>query len=379
MKILLLHASAGAGHKRAAQALEKGFRAASPEAEIRVCDILDFTAPLFRKTYGEGYLDVVRKAPELWGYMYAQSDRQASDPIQKKLRSFINKTNTLTFTRFFNDFAPDIAVCTHFMPLEILSSRLQGGTTTASLFCSVTDFAVHSLWILENVACYYVATEEARRQLLRRGQPDDRIAVSGIPIDPVFSTGLPPAEARRRLNLDPSQPAVLLLSGGCGVGPAVELIRATGAADLGCRLLVVAGNNAALKEQAEAAARELGIAATVYGFVNNIHELMDAADLVISKPGGLTSSEVLAKGKPMLIIDPIPGQEQRNCEFLLEAGAAARLFDIEDAGFKIRSLLSDAPRLARMGENARRIGHTSAAADIAADILKRHASSSRTV
>jgi hypothetical protein len=99
---------------------------------------------------------------------------------------------------------------------------------------------------------------------------------------------------------------------------------------------VVAGSNEELKASAEEAARSVPQPVTVYGFVNNIHELMDAADLIVSKPGGLTTSEVLAKGKPMLIIDPIPGQEQRNCEVLLEAGAAARLFDIEDAGDKIR-------------------------------------------
>lgn len=372
MKILLLHASAGAGHKRAAQALEKGFRAVCPEAEIQVCDILDFTAPLFRKTYAEGYLDVVRKAPELWGYMYAQSDKQSSDPLQRHLRSFINKTNTITFSRHYRDFAPDIVVCTHFMPLELISSRLQHAKTDASLFCTVTDFAVHSLWILENVACYYVATEEARRQLLRRGQPDAQIAVSGIPIDPVFMKNQRAESARQQLGLDPAQPVVLILGGGYGVGPAVELITAAGKAGVNCRLLVVAGSNKELKERAEAAAQTLSTPVTVYGFVTNIHDLMDAADLIISKPGGLTTSEVMAKGKPMLIIDPIPGQEQRNCEYLLEAGAAARLFDIEDAGYKIESLLADKPRLARMGESARQIGHAAAALDIAADILKRH-------
>jgi len=372
MKILILHASAGAGHKRAARALEEAFSLISPDSEIEVCDILDFTAPIFKKTYGVGYLDVVKKAPELWGYMYSQSDKKALDPTRKKLRSFVNKTNTISFARFYRKFAPDIVICTHFMPLEIISTRLRKRKTEASLFCTVTDFAVHSLWIMENVDCYYVATEEAKRQILRRGQPEEGIVVSGIPIDPVFAKGLSKEAARKQLGFDPSQPAVLVLSGGFGVGPAVELIKSAGAAELNCRLLVVAGANEELKERAEAAARNSSTPVTVFGFVNNIHELMDASDLIISKPGGLTTSEVMAKGKPILIIDPIPGQEQRNCEHLLEAGAAARLFDVEDAGHKIQSLLSDKARLARMGRNALKIGHADAAVDVAGDILKRH-------
>ena len=372
MKILILHASAGAGHKRAAQALEKSFILACPYAEIQVCDILDFTSPIFRKTYGAGYLDVVKKAPELWGYLYAQTDRKSQSPLRKKLRTLANKANTMEFARFYRGFEPDIVVCTHFMPLEIVSARIRMGKTAASLFCSVTDFAVHSLWLAENVACYYVATEEAKRQILRRGQPEDQIEVSGIPIDPVFAKGLACEAARKQLKLDPGQPVVLVLSGGFGVGPAVELIKAVGGADMNCRLLVVAGANQELKACAEAAAREVAMPVTVFGFVNNIHELMDAADLIISKPGGLTTSEVMAKGKPMLIIDPIPGQEQRNCEHLLEAGAAARLFDIEDAGHKIKGLLSDKALLARMGRNAAKIGRKNAAADMVKDILKRH-------
>ncbi len=374
MKILILHASAGAGHKRAAQALEKGFNGVCPEAEIRVCDILDFTPSIFKKTYGESYLDVVKKVPELWGYMYSQSDKKALDPLRRKLRSFVNKTNTIEFSMFYREFAPDLVVCTHFMPLEIISTRIRKGKTDASLFCAVTDFAVHALWIMENVDCYYVATEGAKRQIVRHGQPEDGVAVKGIPVDPVFAKGLSCEAARKQLMIDDGRPVALVLSGGFGVGPAVELIKAVGESGMTCRLLVVAGSNQELKASAEAAARDISTPVTVFGFVNNIHELMDASDLIISKPGGLTTSEVLAKGKPMLILDPIPGQEQRNCEYLLEAGAAARLFDIEDAGYKIKSLLSDKGRLARMGRSASSIGHPAAAMAIATDILKRHQS-----
>lgn len=371
MKILILHAAAGAGHKRAAEAMAKAFAAEKPGAEIVVRDILDFTNPIFRRTYARGYLDVVKSVPELWGYMYSRSDKRATRPERKKIRAVFNKLHTLRFRRFFNDLEPDVVVCTHFMGLEILSSRKRRGKTDVPLFCVVTDFAVHALWVVENVNCYYVACEEAKRQLLRKGQQDDGIKVTGIPIDPVFSESLLQDAARAKLGLEKNTPTVLVLSGGFGVGPTAELIKSFKGSDFRCQLVVVAGSNKDMEREAAAAAKDTGMPHKVFGFVNNIHELMDAADVIVSKPGGLTTSELLAKGKPMIAVDPIPGQEQRNCEYLLEAGAAVRLYEADDAVYKVKGLLGDPARLAAMRSNAKKIGHPGAARDIARDILSK--------
>lgn len=372
MRVLLMHASAGAGHRRAAEALEGAFRTACPQSEVKVSDILDFTPSLFRKTYADGYLDLVKKVPELWGYLYSEADRTAHVPWRQKVRTLFNKISTIKFRRFYSDFDPDIVVCTHFMPLQLLSSRatyLQNRKT--GLFCAVTDFAVHALWILENVDAYYVATEEAGRHLIRRGQSQDRVRVTGIPIDPVFGQPLMQKDAIQSLGLPDDLPIVLLLSGGFGVGPTIELIRTFGREEPVCRLLVVAGSNEQMKKQAEELVATIRTPMTVYGFVSNMDVMMSACDLIVSKPGGLTSSEVLAKSKPMLIINPIPGQEQRNCEVLLENGAAARLFEIDDAYYKIKTLLENTTRMTQMSRNAEKLGHPNAANDIVADILSR--------
>ncbi len=371
MKILILHATAGAGHRRAAEAIGKAFQNAAPSAEVKISDILDFTPPLFRKTYAEGYLDLVRKAPELWGYLYSKSDRKAQEPWRKEIRALFNKLNAVSFFKFYRDFDPDVAVCTHFMPLQLLASGKRRDRNPAPVYCAITDFTVHGLWIEEGVDCYYVANDEARRHMIRRGQPEDRIMVTGIPIDPVFEKQQSKDEALQALGIDSDLPVVLLLGGGFGVGPTLELIRSFGQETPVCRLLVVTGANEKLRKQAEILAGTVSTPMTVYGLVSNIHVMMDACDLVITKPGGLTTSEVLAKGKPMLVIDPIPGQEQRNCEEVLEAGAAARLFEAEDACYKVASLLNDRPRLAQMECNARKIGKPRAAAAIVADILRR--------
>ena len=372
MKVLILHASAGAGHQRAAEALAKAFRTERPDSLVMVRDVLDFTPALFRRSYGKGYLMLVRQAPELWGYMYDRSDHKALVPWRAKVREIFNQINMAAFFGFYREFAPDVTICTHFMPLEVLASLLRRRRLTRRIYCCVTDFAVHSLWIAQGVNGYYVATEEARRQLIRRGQPEGDVVVAGIPIDPVFAERRDAPDARQALGLRPDLPLVLALSGGFGVGSTAEVIRAfSGYEGPACQIVAVAGANPKLRRRAQAAAREAAVPVTVFGRVTHMHALLDAADLVITKPGGLSTSECLAKGRPMLLTDPIPGQEQRNCEYLLECGAARRLYHPADAPAMVARLLGEADTLACMRGNVQRIGTPHAARNIVRNILAR--------
>lgn len=362
MKLLILHASAGNGHRRAAEAIAAAASARRHEAVVR--DILDFVPSIFRRTYATGYLNMVRTAPELWGYLYSQSDRRAQRPVQRHVRTVFNKLNAIAFYRFLREEKPDALLCTHFLPLELVGSMAPHRRHNLPLFGIVTDFAAHALWYCDSVNTYFVATEEAARQLRRKGQPAAGLVNTGIPIMPPFALRSAPEAARKRLGLRPDLPAALLLSGGYGVGPALDLLRACVAEPPPCQFLVVAGRNAEL----EAAAREVTAAAPmpvrVFGFVENVHELMDASDLVIGKPGGLTCAEALAKGRPLMMVDPIPGQEQRNAEWLLEEGAAVRLHETADAPWKIARLLTDRARLSELAARAASLGRPGAADDI---------------
>jgi processive 1,2-diacylglycerol beta-glucosyltransferase len=371
VKILLLFAGAGTGHRRAAEALAKALRLERPDADTTVADILDFTPALYRDTYAKGYLRVVRTAPELWGYMYASSDRKAAIPWRRKVRSAFNHINTGSLRSFLADLHPDAVVCTHFMPLEVLSAPGMLRRCPVPRYCVITDIAVHSLWIVHDTHGYFVATEYARRHLVRRGIAADRIEALGIPVDPAFESAAPAADARRKLGVADDLPTALVMGGGFGVGPTLDLLRSFRGQPARLQLLVIAGANEHLRRDAEAVRAELSFPVHVHGFVDNVPELMSAADVVISKPGGLTLSEVMALGKPMVIVDPIPGQEQRNCEYLLEAGAATRVYEMDGAAYRILSLLNDTPRLARMGECARRVGRPRSARDIAGSILRR--------
>ena len=190
MRILIMHASAGNGHTRAAQALAKAFAGQLPDAEVTVSDILDFTSSMFRSTYARGYLRVVRAVPELWGYIYSLSDRKATVPWRRKVRTAFNEISTMALRSFLRETTPDIIVCTHFMPLEVLSQPSLRKICAAPLYCVVTDFAVHSLWLASDVSAYFVATDDARDHL-RGAQPHElegAPAVSGL-VDAVAPRG----------------------------------------------------------------------------------------------------------------------------------------------------------------------------------------------
>ena len=373
MKILILHASAGGGHRRAAEALSEAARARGDIVVVR--DILDFMPALFRRTYAKGYLNLVRAAPELWGYLYAQTDRKSQRPVARRVRSGFQRLNAASFYKFLRDEAPDAVISTHFLPLELIASlRSRKRQAPPPLFGVVTDYAVHALWYCAGVGVYYVATEEARRQLCRKGQLADNVLITGIPVLDAFARRCTPTEGRVRLGLRADLPMVLVLSGGYGVGPTVALLQACAFAPPPCQFLVVTGHNAELERAAREAVAGSRLTARIYGFVENMDALMDAADIIISKPGGLTTAETLAKGRPMLIVDPIPGQEQRNAEWLLEGGAAMRLHEMADASWKISAMLDDAKRLDFLTNCAAALGRPQAAQDILADV---HARSGR--
>jgi len=366
--ILFLHATAGAGHTRAAEALVAA--AAQLQLSAQSIDTLDCMSKTFKHMYANAYVDMVQKMPALWGYLYDAYDAKRFGSKTQKFRLMLGKLNTRNFRRTLEEVGPAVVVCTHFLPLELLSDWKRKGKFHLPLAGVVTDISPHSFWVYPHVDRYYVASGDSERELLRKGIPAEKIQATGIPIDPVFSVSSSAAKARAELGL-PEKPTVLMMSGGFGVGPMAAMLRSFAGQTFDCSLVVVAGKNAELQAQCKEITKTLSVDVTVYGFVNFVHKLLDAADFVVTKPGGLTMSEILAKGKPMVLVAPIPGQEQRNCEFLLERGAATRLYDFADAAYHIHRLLKDPPRLEAMSLAAQRIACPHAALEIVQDLMTR--------
>ncbi len=366
--LLILHATAGAGHTRAAQAVSAAL-SQGPYPDHQVLDALDCTSVFFRRMYVKAYIELVQRAPEVWGALYERYD--VVKPAQSKTnraRLAFDKVNSRSFGQMLIQAEAQAILCTHFLPLELLSDLKSRGKISTPVHAVITDVSPHAFWVYPHIDHYHVASELGARELQRKGVAAERISVTGIPVDPAFAQHRPAAQARAALGL-PERPTALLMSGGFGVGPLQAMLESFGDQDNGLGLVVVAGRNAELEAECRTLAARMGVPVTVLGFVNNIHEWMDAVDLVVTKPGGLSTTESLAKGKPMALVTPIPGQEQRNSDYLLEEGAAVRLHDVGDAAWQLQRWLADTPRMSRLRDNALRIARPFAAQDIAARLV----------
>jgi processive 1,2-diacylglycerol beta-glucosyltransferase len=366
-RILVLSASVGAGHLRAAQAVELALRQLVPEATVQNVDVLEMTNAMFRQIYGRAYLDLVNRAPHVLGYFYDLLDQPSLSGRYRRdrFRLALEKLNLKRFIQFLEAEPCDLVINTHFLPAEIIASLRKQDRLGVPQVTVTTDFETHRLWI--NTPCdrYFTATEEGALYLRSWGVAREvEIIPTGIPIHPVFSEPKDRAACLARQGLVGDRPVVLQLAGGFGVGPIEKIHRALLDVQVPLELVVVAGRNERVRKQLQAIGGSRRHRVKILGFTDQIDELMGAADLVVSKPGGLTTSETLARGAVMVIVNPIPGQESRNSDFLLENGAAIKANNIATLAYKVTALLRDADRLATLKANARRIGRPKAAFEV---------------
>lgn len=370
-RILVLSASVGAGHLRAAQAVELALRRLDPGAIVENHDVLEFTNATFRRLYGQAYLDMVNKAPHVLGYFYDMLDREPS-PRHKsdRLRRFVEKLNLGRFLRLVSKTPWDIIVNTHFLPAEMIAMLRRQEKIHCPQLTATTDFETHRLWVNQPCEHYFTATEEGAASLQSWGVPAGDVTVAGIPIHPDFSEPKDRAECIARHGLVGDRPIVLQLAGGFGVGPVESLYRGVLAVEPPIEVVVVAGRNEELKTRLDQIETPERHRATVLGFTTQMDELMAAADVVLSKPGGLTTSEALARGAAMAVVNPIPGQESRNSDYLLENGAAIKINNMATLPLKLTQLLGDRHRLATLKQNARQLGKPDAAFVVARAALE---------
>jgi processive 1,2-diacylglycerol beta-glucosyltransferase len=365
-RLLILSVSAGAGHVRAAQALEAAARSADPPIDATHVDLLSLVPKEFKKLYGEKYISLVEKSPQLWSWLYSKTDRASRDSLIGKLKRAAEKLNTRQLWVEIGKYAPDAILCTHFLPAELLSRARAKGRKTPPVWVQVTDFDVHALWVHPHVDRYCVASDEVAFRLADRGVPRDRISVTGIPVMPQFSAPLERAACAAELGVDPKKFTVLMMAGGAGVGSLDELASRLLELPGELQLIALAGRNADLLKKLQALAKKHPGKLFPLGFTTTVERVMTAADLVVTKPGGLSVSECLAKRRPMLLVSPIPGQEERNADYLLEAGAAVKAIDGATLAYKLGRLRADPARLAAMSEAAHRIATPHAARDVIA-------------
>lgn len=369
-RVLILSASAGAGHLRAAEALKNSFIKLNAAREVRHVDTLDYTNKIFRHLYSQTYLEMVNSAPEMLGWLYDYLDQ----PWKKERRRLaLDRLNTRPFVKLLKQYKPDITVCTHFLPAEIISWLKAKERIARPPAIVVTDLDIHAMWLCHNYERYFVPIDETGVHLEKLGIPRTKISVTGIPIDPIFAVRKDKNEMRRKHGLKTDRTTILVSAGGFGADSLEHVITSLMELSHEAQVIAIAGRNEELRSRlvslVNAAKRKSAVDVKVVGYTTEMDEYMSASDLILGKPGGLTTSEALAKGLIMVIVNPIPGQEERNSDHLLEEGVAIRCNNLPALAFKIDGLLDDTKRLDQMHRNVRRLAKPNAASEIVNELL----------
>lgn len=369
-RILILHASIGGGHASAANALQKAF-AQNGVTDVAVKDVFDFGGEVLRRAVVGSYLVTSEKAPLLWKMFYESGD--VSDPRWAEIKNLLRGQAqrpmfVLTLDRFVKKFAPDIIIGTHFMPLEILLPLKRKGELTAPMYEVITDYMVSSDWIQNGVDAYFVASDFTRAAMLTRGIDPALVHVTGIPVKPELAVEKNRADARARVGLT-TEHLITLLGGGIPGSRVRHVAQELLKTKLLGTLVIVAGRNKELQEELHDLQNGATLRLLKLGFIDYLDDLVSASDVVITKAGGLTVSEILARGTPMIVIDPIPGQEEWNADFVAGSGAGIQLRMMETAPAATVALLGEPARLDAMRLRAARAGRPRAALDIVDTIL----------
>jgi len=365
-RILILSAGVGAGHNAAAAAIKQAALARDDVDEVLVLDVLQQSSTLYRDLLGKGYFVLVDNAPWLvdWGYDVSDKPFARRGPINPWTRA-----NSIPAISEIKRFKPTAIVCTHFLPAQLVSSLVLRGATDAKTAIVTTDYDFHWLWLASAFHAIFLARDEGRVQLTAQGVPADRVAAVGIPISTHPSTA-PSTGPSAPFVRDPDDVPRLLISAGASGGDyAAAVVRQTMHVRSPFHATVVCGRNTELKRQIEQLVAPAGDRYRVLGYTPEMPQLLREADLFIGKPGGLSASECMAAGLPMVLVNPIPGQEVRNGDYLMEQGAAVRCNTPTTIGWKIDEILREPGRLQRMQAAAQRLGRPMAAADVLTGLL----------
>jgi processive 1,2-diacylglycerol beta-glucosyltransferase len=366
-RVLFLSAAVGVGHTAAAQAVRVALRELDGSIETRTVDSYKYAASVFSKVVADGYIGMIKTVPQVYSYIYDRAERATHVPA---LRRWVSRYTAGNLRRLVDEVRPDLVVCTHAFPCGVMAEYKRQFDPELPVVGVVTDFAVHPFWIYTNIDAYAVATPVMRSELVARGVREDRVLLSGIPVDPRFGTPRATVEALRgELALPHDRRIVLIMGGGVGIGPLDKMMRALGRIDVPIAAAVIVGRNRALERRIVAAAEHTAYPLRVLAFVDNVFDYMHASDVLLTKPGGLTTSEALAARVPLVLFKPLPGQEVRNVRYLVSRGAALRPRGEQQLADAVSGLLADDTRRCDLLERADAVRHPEAARLVAERIV----------
>jgi len=366
--IVCMYIAFSSGHKTASDAIMNSIGHLYPETNTVGIDSVEYVFPVIGDMISVTYLGFIRALPQIWEYMY---DNPGVVEATKELRHFANATNIWKMKRMLKKYNPDAVVCTQAAPAHVIASGKRKKKLDVPLFAVVTDYAVHAYWIQRGIDYYIVANEYSKRQLIENGVRKDSIYIFGIPIDRKFKKHVEKPEARKRLGLDSEITTVLVLGGGQGLGSIEETVYMLGQIPDKFQIVVVTGYNKRLRKRLEKFSEHCPKLLKPLGYVHNMSAVMDASDMVVTKPGGVTTAECLIKGLPMVVFEPIPGQETRNVRYLMHHDAALIADGIDGLYHVVRQLVKHPGKREEMSKRALAIARPNASEDIARLVMEK--------
>lgn len=354
MKALILTISAGQGHNKTARAIGDYLKSQGVDTDI--IDTYKYFNKALSNLVEKGYLMSTKFTPGIYGSIYSLEARKdyADKP---NIVDMVSKIIARQFYKFIDAKNPDVIITTHIFASNLVSHFKKKKNSKAVTVGILTDFTVHPFWETADMDYYVTPSALLNNQLVKKGVPEEKILPFGIPIEPKFSKCRSKSEARKELGFDDKK-TVFVMTGSMGYGDVIKYVKDLDAIKTDFQIVTVCGNNSGLKNEIDALSTDKKI--YNFGFVDNIDVIMDASDFIVSKPGGLTVSEALAKKLPMILIDPIPGQEDRNYEFLVNNGIAMGVSKTFSVGEALYQIITSKNRARCMREMAEEVGSPNA-------------------
>ncbi len=369
-KIIILYASVGGGHFKAAEGVKNYILENYKDTKIEMIDALKYTNKLIDKIIVKSYVNMARYSPKMWGEIYKFSEKQYS---AVNFSNAVQKLLSMKLLKLFKDERPDTIISTHPFITEMVATLKKSGKINTELNVIITDYASHKFWELkpEYIDRYFIANEEMKFSLINNGISRDKIFVTGIPVGPAFLKKYDKAELLKEFNFSEKKKTILMFGGGeYGLTNIKGIFSALLSVRDDIQVIAIAGKNLKTQKMLKTVASKSNKKVVILGYTTKVPELMSIADFVISKPGGLTTTEILTSNVPFIVINPIPGQEEENAIFLTNNGAAARLYSIEKAKPFFEQLFQNEERIKGMKEMQKVIAKPGSTRDISKIIME---------
>ena len=371
-RILIFYGSYGGGHLSASRSIRDYIQSNYPDSEIMIVDCIEYINKLFNKVTTKAYVDFSKNARWIWKQLYYGSESGGLARISNS----INRIMAIKLDKLIQEFCPTLIISTHPFSSQMCAILKQKGKVNCTLATVMTDYAPHNQWLVahEFVDYYFVAHEGMKEQLIERGVEPNKIYATGIPLSNRFLLNYDKPKILQEYNLSPDKKTILFFCGGeygFGKGKTFNRLKAIIDTFPNLQVIAIAGRNEKMKERFDALVEETNSRNTVkiLSYTNQVPELMSVSDLVITKPGGLTTTESLASGLPLIIIDPLPGQEEENADFIEKSGAGIWIKENDDIQNILFDVLGNTYKLQDMKIRARLIAKKNSTKDICEKLL----------